>query len=70
MCLAIPGRIVKLDGRKALIDYGGNTEPAMVSIEGVKLGDWVQVQMGLIVAVLTKAEAKVAKLAIDEHVEK
>ncbi len=76
MCLAIPGKIKKIEGRKAMIEYRfkiqesrvrssdekdkENVEArgAMVGEEGVKVGDWVMVQMGIVVKKLNDQEAK------------
>jgi hydrogenase expression/formation protein HypC len=58
MCLAIPGKVIKVEGRKATIEYPGLQRPAMIGETGVKLGDYVMVQMGIIVKVLTADEAR------------
>jgi len=58
MCIAAPGKVVKIEGKKALIEYPGNeTRFAMITEENVKVGSFVSVQMGLIVNVLSKAES-------------
>ncbi len=58
MCLAIPGRIEKIEGMKALIDYGTQKRTAVVTGDiPVKIDDYVLVQMGCIVQKLSKEEA-------------
>jgi len=52
MCLAIPGKVIKIEGRKAMVKYPSETRPAMVAQEQVAVGDIVLVQMGLIVSVI------------------
>ncbi len=47
MCLAIPGKVKKIEGRKALIEYPGEERYAMIGDEGIMVGDYVQVQMGI-----------------------
>jgi hydrogenase assembly chaperone HypC/HupF len=58
MCLAAPGRVTKIEGRKATVSYGDQSRPVMVGEEKVKVGDYVLVQMGIITQVLDKKEAK------------
>lgn len=60
MCLAIPGKIIKLDKKKhtAIVDYGGGTKRnANVSLVDVKIGDYVLVHAGFAIQVLEKKEA-------------
>ena len=64
MCIAAPGKVVKIEGKKALIEYPGNdTRYAMITDEKVRVGSFVSVQMGLIVNVLTKSESFSAQKA-------
>lgn len=58
MCLAIPGLITKIEGHKATVKYPGESRFALVGDEKVKEGDYVMVQMGIVVKILTKSEAK------------
>ena len=59
MCLAIPGRIEKIEGKKAIIDYGTQKRAAIVTGDiPVKKNDYVLVQMGCIVQKLSPKEAK------------
>jgi len=58
MCLAIPGKIVKLKGGKAIIDYNGELREASV-IEGkFKAGDYVIVQGKIIIEKVPKAQIR------------
>jgi len=65
MCIAAPGKVIKIEGKKALIEYPGNEERyAMITEENaVRVGSFVSVQMGLIVNVLSKAESLSAQKA-------
>lgn len=58
MCIAAPGQVVKIQGRKATIKYPKETRIAMVGDEEIKKGDLVMVQMGIVVRKLSAAEAK------------
>jgi len=60
MCLAIPGKIKEIKGRKAVVEYPDEAHEAFVGDEGFKVGDFVLVQMGVIVKKVTEEEAKVA----------
>ncbi len=63
MCLAIPGKVIKVEGRKATIEYPGETRTAFVVDVPVKVSDNVLVQMGIVIKVLSPTEAKVAQRA-------
>ena len=58
MCLAIPGKVIKIDGRKAWVKYSKEIREVMLGEQGVKAGDWVLVQMGVVMEVLTKNDAE------------
>lgn len=59
MCLAIPGKIKQIDGREALIEYPGETRRAFLGDDvKAKLGDYVMVQMGVVVKKISAKEAK------------
>ncbi len=61
MCLAIPGKIKQIDGREAVMEYPGETRRAFLG-DDVKaaVGDFVLVQMGVIVKKLSAKEAKLS----------
>ena len=58
MCLAIPGKITKINGREVLVKYPDQTRKALLAEEKVQVGDWVMVQMGLVARVLSEKDAK------------
>lgn len=49
MCVAIPGRVIKLDGTKATVDFSGNIVNAEAGLVNVKIGDRVLVHAGCII---------------------
>jgi hydrogenase expression/formation protein HypC len=58
MCLALPGKIVQLVGRDALIEYPGERRRAFVGDDvQAGVGDYVLVQMGVAVRKLSAQEA-------------
>lgn len=58
MCLAIPGKVTNIRGHKATIKYPGEQRFALVGDEKLKKGDFVMVQMGIVVKVLSESEAQ------------
>lgn len=68
MCIAAPGKVIKIEGKKALIQYPGDkTRYALITDEKVKPGNFVSVQMGLIVNVLSKKESQNASKAWERN---
>ena len=49
MCVAIPGKVIKIDGTKATVDFSGNTVMAEAGLVNVKVGDRVLVHAGCII---------------------
>jgi len=58
MCLAIPGRIVKIEGEHAIVDYGGVSRKANISLVDVNVGDYVIVHAGFAIQKLNEKEAE------------
>jgi hydrogenase expression/formation protein HypC len=58
MCLAVPGKIIEIDGDKAIVEYGqGVTNKANISLVDVKVGDYVLVHAGFAIKTLDEKEA-------------
>ncbi|MCL6466107.1 MAG: HypC/HybG/HupF family hydrogenase formation chaperone [candidate division WOR-3 bacterium] len=59
MCLAIPTRIVAIEGERAIGEVGGvQREISIVMTPGVKVGDYVIVHAGFAIQVLNKTAAE------------
>jgi hydrogenase expression/formation protein HypC len=59
MCLAIPARIVKLQGDRAVVDAMGNRFKAKTTLlSEAKLGDLVLVHAGFAISLVDEEEAK------------
>jgi len=56
MCLAIPGKIVKIEGDIATLDYGSETRQAKIVEEDYKVGDYVIVQAKVVVEKVTEKQ--------------
>jgi hydrogenase expression/formation protein HypC len=59
MCLAVPGRIVEIEGTKARIDFGGVTRDAdLTLVPDASTGDYVLVHAGFAIERLDESEAE------------
>ena len=59
MCLAVPMRVVEIEGPIAQVEEGGVRRTARVDlIDGVKLGDYVIVHAGIAIERLEPEEAR------------
>ena len=59
MCLAIPARIVELEGDKAVVDAMGNRWRAKTTLlPEAKLGDLVLIHAGFAISLVDEEEAK------------
>jgi len=47
MCVAYPGKIIDTDGKKAKVDFSGNTIGVNIALVDAEIGDWVLVHAGM-----------------------
>jgi len=60
MCLAIPAKVVSINGDTATVDMMGNTTTADISLlENVALGDYVMVHVGFAIQKYDEKEAAI-----------
>jgi len=58
MCLAVPAKILSIDGDKAVIELGGTErEASLALLEDAAVGDWVIVHAGFAIEKLTEEDA-------------
>ena len=57
MCLAIPGKVEKIEKGFATIDYSGEKRKASTELVNVKPGDYVIVQAQFVIQKIPKKEA-------------
>jgi hydrogenase maturation factor len=58
MCIAAPGKVIKIQDKTAFVQYPGKIiNKAIIGNEKVKIDSYVLVQMGIIIGVLSKNEA-------------
>ena len=57
MCLAIPGKVVSIDGSIAIIDFGGVQRETNISLVEVRPGDYVIVHAGFAIQAVDELDA-------------
>ena len=58
MCLAIPGKVLEIEGNNALVDFDGVKRNVVVGLcEGVKIGTYVIVHAGYAIETVNAEEA-------------
>lgn len=57
ICLAIPGKIVAINGQQAVVDFDGVRKEINVSLVSVKVGEYVIVHAGFAIEKLNQKEA-------------
>ncbi|OGM03226.1 hypothetical protein A3K72_01800 [Candidatus Woesearchaeota archaeon RBG_13_36_6] len=58
MCLAIPGRIIAIQGDMAKVDYSGLQKQVNISLVDVRVGDYVIANAGFAIQKIEKKEAE------------
>ena len=56
MCLAVPGKVIEIQGDKAKIDYGGVIRDANISLVPAKVGDYVVVHAGFAIEIMDEVK--------------
>jgi len=59
MCLAVPGKVLEIDGTLAKVDFGhGTVREADISLVDVAVGQYVLVHTGYAIQIMDEDEAK------------
>lgn len=59
MCLAVPAKVVLIDGQRALVELGGLVRQAhTMLVPDLKVGDYVLLHAGFAIQVLDQAAAQ------------
>jgi len=66
MCIAMPGKVIAVNGSKAAVDFSGNIIEAYSDLVSVKPGDYVLVHAGFIINVLSAEEGGSLSELFDE----
>ena len=56
MCVALPGRVIEIKDRDAVVDFNGNQVTARAGLVDVKVGDYVLVHAGCVIQKVTQQE--------------
>jgi len=58
MCVGIPGKVVRIDGRMATVDVGGAMrEIALDLLDDIKIGDYILAHAGFAITKVDEDEA-------------
>ncbi|MDO8507864.1 MAG: HypC/HybG/HupF family hydrogenase formation chaperone [bacterium] len=58
MCLAFPGKILKIQGDKSVVDFDGVEKEVNISlIKGAKVDEYVMVHAGFAIQIMGKKDA-------------
>ncbi len=67
MCLAVPGRIVAIDGQNATVDFSGVERKVFVDLlPDLRVGEYVLVHAGFAIQRLETSEAKEIFMQLEE----
>lgn len=58
MCVAVPGKVLAVDGAKGRVDFNGNLMNVRLDMVDAKPGDYVLVHAGCAMEVMEKTRAQ------------
>ncbi|HOP99881.1 MAG TPA: HypC/HybG/HupF family hydrogenase formation chaperone [Acetivibrio clariflavus] len=58
MCVAVPGKVIELNGKMGKVDFNGNVVEVNVSLVDVEVGSYVLVHAGYAVEVVKRELAE------------
>jgi len=56
MCVALPGKVIEIKERDAVVDFNGNQVTARAGLVDVKVGDYVLVHAGCVIQKVSKED--------------
>ena len=56
MCVALPGKVIEITDRDAVVDFNGNQVTARAGLVDVKVGDYVLVHAGCVIQKVTQQD--------------
>lgn len=67
MCLAVPGKVVRIDGETARVDFGGTERTVHIQLlPALKVGQYVLIHAGFAIQTLHRGEAEETLALLDE----
>ena len=58
MCVALPGKVIEVSEKTAVVDFNGNQVTARCGLVDINVGDFVLVQAGCILQKVSMEEAE------------
>jgi len=58
MCIAVPGKLIAIEGDRGKVDIRGNILPVALGIVQAQIGDYLLVHAGCAIAVVNQTEAE------------
>lgn len=58
MCIAIPGKLIAMEGGRGTVDIRGNILPVELGIVKAIIGDYILVHAGCAISVISQSEAE------------
>ena len=58
MCIAVPGKLIEVDGSHGRADVRGNLLPVELALVQARVGDYVLVHAGCAISLLKQTEAE------------
>lgn len=58
MCVALPGKVVEMSEKTAVVDFSGNQVTARTGLVDIKVGDYVLVHAGCVIQKVSPADAE------------
>ena len=56
MCVALPGKVIEIKDRDAVVDFSGNQVTARAGLVDIKVGDYVLVHAGCVIQKVTQQD--------------
>ena len=56
MCVALPGKVIEIKNRDAVVDFNGNQVTARAGLVDIKVGDYVLVHAGCVIQKVSKQD--------------
>ena len=57
MCVAIPGKVISIEGNKAVVDIAGNRMDINIGVVSPRVGDYVLLHAGYAVEIVSMEQA-------------
>lgn len=61
MCVALPGKVIEIKERDAVVDFNGNQVTARAGLVDIKVGDYVLVHAGCVIQKVSQQDMEEMK---------